>query len=309
MTKKSKLLTQTLLSAVAISMVGSIVLASSAKAEQLWDPYLRGVNEGVPAGALPPPGVYGVLDNYWANYSAYNNSGHKVSGTSLTALVEVPIVLWVPGFDILGASYAAGIAQPFDYTNSTGLTHHVGSASGNWGTFNTILIPGILSWSLPNNFFASAGIEVYLPDASSTVDSFPHNGGLPSGNAFAAIQPDLGLSWLSDGWDLSVGTHVSIPVTSDHAYRSAAEFSADYTATKTIGNWTFGVGASQENQFGDDSSYGHSVANTAVTNFSIGPIVGYQFGGIGIQATWNQTLVTHNDVGGNFVNIRLVTAF
>ena len=63
-------------------VAGTVVLAGQAPAEELWDPYLRGVNEGLAAGALPPPGVYGVLNNYWVSYSIYGSNGKKVSGQS-----------------------------------------------------------------------------------------------------------------------------------------------------------------------------------------------------------------------------------
>jgi hypothetical protein len=46
-----------LIGAMVIAMAGSVLAASQASAEELWDPYLRGVNVGLPAGALPPPGV------------------------------------------------------------------------------------------------------------------------------------------------------------------------------------------------------------------------------------------------------------
>ena len=98
-------------------MAGAAAFAVQASAEQLWDPYLRGVNEGLAAGALPPPGVYFVLDNYLAQYNLYSPGNKQAPDTGLTALVEVPIVLWLTGVKILGADYAVGIAQPFDYTS------------------------------------------------------------------------------------------------------------------------------------------------------------------------------------------------
>src|SRR5882672_3588514 len=96
-----------LVGAMFIVMGGSALAASQASAEELWDPYLRGVNEGLPAGTLPPPGVYGVLDSYWMTYDLRGSNAKKVADTGLSALVEVPIVLWVPGIKIFGADYAA----------------------------------------------------------------------------------------------------------------------------------------------------------------------------------------------------------
>jgi hypothetical protein len=308
---KLKLLTSTL----ALAMAGSMFTA--ARAEELWDPYLRGVFEGVPAGALPPPGVYGELDNYYAAYSDYGPTGNKIPGTHLNVLVEVPIVLWVPGIKVLGATYAAAIAQPFDYNSYEPLQNTHGGG-GNLGIYNTILIPGMLSWSLPQHFFVRAGVSIYLNDATNTmadlVDGKLSNGGVPSGNGYSTIQPDLGFSWLDNGWNVSVGTHYAFPVgsttTTNYNYRSAPEFSADYTVTKTIGAWTMGVGAEQEDQFSKDTFNGQPKSGSIARNYGVGPIVGYQLhNGVDVTAVWNHSFATASDVGGNFFDIRLTTAF
>lgn len=297
-----------------IIALNTIILDGHASAEELWDPYLRGVNEGVPAGALPPPGVYGVLDNYWTNYKLYNSNGKTIPGTGIASLVEVPIILWVPGIKVLGADYAAAIAEPFDYTSSSGLSGS--SGMGNWGAYNTILIPAQLAWNF-NNLYVKAGVTVYLPTASSTlpdlIDGKLKNGGVPSGNGFTTVQPDLGISWLQSGWNLSANMHLAIPITADTArnykYWSGDEFAADYTIAKSVGKWTFGVGIHQENQLNADTKNGKTVIGSTVTNFGAGPLIGYQFSEVGVMAEWNHNIYTKNDVAGDFFNLRLVVPF
>ncbi|WP_298281013.1 transporter [Acidocella sp.] len=299
------------LKAAAFGALMTTLCATSAHATRLWDPYLRGVNEGVPAGALPPPGVYGVLNNYWASYSYFGGNGRKISNTGLSALVEVPVVLWVPGVRVLGATYAAGIAQPFDYNVSPDLSGKAGP--GNWGTFNTVLIPGLLSWQLPDALFVKAGLEFQVPDASSTMATTLNNGGLPSGNGYGVVQPDLGVSYLGGGWNVSAEFHLDVPLSSDHyngiTYRSGTQFSADYTIAKTMGPWTLGLGLAQENQLNADTRNGAKVANSEVTNFGMGPLVGYQFSNFGVLAEWNHNLHARNDVAGDIFNVRLTTRF
>ena len=295
-----------------MAVTGTMMLTGQAFAEELWDPHLRGVNEGLAAGALPPPGVYGVLDNYWASYTAHGPTGSSLSGTGLSVLVEVPIILWSTGIKILGADYAVAIAQPFDYTSYA----PAGGGGGNWGTYNTILIPGQLAWTF-GDFHVKAGLSVYLDDASSTVadvvSGHKLNGGLPSGNGYTTIQPDLGLSWLSDGWNLSADLHLAFAIDADtasgYSYQSGHEFAADYTAAKTFGRWTVGLGLHQENQLNADTLNGHTVPNSIVTNLGIGPLVGYQFDGINILAEWNHNIYTENDVADDFFNFRLVVPF
>ncbi|GAN79859.1 SphA family protein [Acidocella aminolytica] len=290
----------------------------SAKAEELWDPYLRGVFEGLPAGALPPPGLYGELDNYYTSYSSFANNGNKIPGTNLNALVEVPILLWVPGIKILGGSYAAGIGQPFDYNSYQPLQRDFGGGGGNFGIYNTILMPGALSWSLPRHLFIRAGLTILLDDATNTMSDLVQgkltNGGAPSGNGYTTIQPDFGVSWLYDGWNISIGTHYAIPVTSDtapgYSYRSAPEFSADYTVMKEIGRWGAGLGGEQEIQIGNDTLNGQTKPGTRSINYGIGPIASYEFqNGLKLTALWNHNFAVRNDVAGDFFDLRLTTRF
>jgi hypothetical protein len=301
-------------SIIAATVLAGLLSAGCAGAEELWDPYLRGVNEGTPAGALPPPGVYGIMNNYWLGYSLYDSSGHKTA-THLDGLVEVPIVMWQTGLKVLGADYAVAAAQPFDYTNLRKANTSSLSNNGHWGTFNTILVPGMLSWSLPNDFHVKTGLSVYLPDASSSPGHPPSGGGAPSGNGYWTLQPDLGVSWLHDGWNLSIDSHYAYNFedSSTH-YTSGQELAIDYTASKTIGKWTFGLGAHQENQLTDDSGSGAASCATKhgcrAENYGAGPLLGYQFdSGLGITAEYNHNIFARNDFAGEIFNVRLVAAF
>lgn len=300
---------------IAIASLGLALVATQAWAEELWDPHLRGVDEGMAAGALPPPGVYGVLDNYWAAYDQFDANAHK-TGVKLDALVEVPIVLWQTGLTVFGADFAMAIAQPFDYTNVR-LPSVAGlSDNGHWGTYNTILVPAKLSWALPDDVHVAAGLTVYVDDASSSPANQPSGGGVGSGNGFWTLQPDFGVSWLHGGWDVSLNAHYSYNFedTTTH-YTSGQELAIDYTVAKTIGKWTVGLGAHQENQLNSDSGTGAIAAGCPahngckVNNFGIGPVLGYQFGGIEIMGEYNHNLHTENDVAGDILNIRMVTAF
>jgi hypothetical protein len=281
------------------------VLAAPTHAVELWDPHLRGVNEGLAAGALPPPGLYFINNAYWANYHGHDNAGDKTD-TKLNAFVDVPIILWNPGFKLLGADFGVALAQPFDYTDlrvPLGGGTYVGES--NWGTYNTVLVPGIFAWSLPYDFHIAASLAVYLPDASS---SPPTDRVVAlSGNGYWTLEPGIGISWLHNGWNISADLHISCNFENpDSHYWTAPEFWADYTVTKTIGKWTFGVGAYQQNQIAKDELHGNSVPDSAVTNFGMGPILGYNFGPVIVTAMYNWGIITKNDVGGDWFNIRFV---
>lgn len=296
-----------------IAMAASAAMSvGNASAGELWDPHLRGADEGLASGASLPPGVYGVLDSYVVGFNQYDNKGDR-TGVKLDAIVEIPIVLWQTGFQVLGADYAVGIAQPFDYTNLKVPGSAALSDNGHWGTYNTILIPGVLSWDLGDGLHLSSGLCVYVDDASSSPASPPSRGGVGSGNGYWSLQPDLGVSWLKDGWNLSVSAHYAYNFRDSKTdYTSGQELLVDYTATKTLDKWTLGVGAFSQTQLNADSGQG-AVAKGCpakdgckVSLFGIGPLVGYQFGGLELMAEYNFSVVSENDVAGDILNIRLV---
>jgi len=81
--------------------VAALLLTAPVRAMELWDPHLRGTDEGTMAGALPPPGVYGVLDNYVVALKEYDSHG-KRTPVRIDAIVEIPILLWQTGYQVLG---------------------------------------------------------------------------------------------------------------------------------------------------------------------------------------------------------------
>lgn len=288
--------------AAVTAVLGLGLVAGAADATELWDPHLRGVESGLAAGALPPEGVYFVLDNYWATYDQH--SSNKSNGTKLDALVEVPILLWNPGIKLLGADYAVAVAQPFDYTNVTYNGNAVGS---HWGTYNTYFAPAILSWALPYDFHVKGSFGVYLDTASSSPGHAPSGGGVGAGNGFTTFETGLGVSWLHDGWNASVQLYYETSTKNDRTdYQSGDQIAVDYTFTKTINKWTVGVGGYQINQIERDSVAGQEKVGTVAFSYGLGPIVGYDFGGLNLQAHYTHALLVHNDVGGDFFNVRAV---
>jgi len=48
-------------------------------AEELWNPSLRGTDEGLASGALPPKGVYFINDSYFGVWKYYDGSGKALN--------------------------------------------------------------------------------------------------------------------------------------------------------------------------------------------------------------------------------------
>lgn len=279
------------------------VLASGApaRASELWEPHLRGINEGLASAVLPPKGFYFLDYNYFWSVAATNDVGQR-TGIKLHTYVNVPALIWAPGIKIFGADYAFSIAQPFDNLSAW----NVPSGNGeHWGAFNTQIGVGTLAWTLPHGLHIATGLTIAADDATSTAANPPKGGGLGSGNSFWDIQPRLALTWFENGWNISADIYYDHSL-EDHKlhYQNADEISVDYTVTKTIGKWTLGLGAGQQNQLGEDTIKGVRQGGTMAKNFSIGPILGINFKYFGIMAIFNKEIVTNNDVGGDSLNIR-----
>ena len=61
--------------------LAAVMVITPAYATETWDPHLHGVDEGLAAGALPPPGVYFINDSYFAPSAPIQGpNGHEVAG-------------------------------------------------------------------------------------------------------------------------------------------------------------------------------------------------------------------------------------
>jgi hypothetical protein len=304
-----------------------LTMVSTAFSEELWDWHLRGADEGLAAGHVPPPGLYFVNDFYWTgNWNHYDQNGNS-DGIKLQGYVDVPILLWNPGIcPILGATYACAIAQPFDVTNFR--IAGDGPNGTQWGAYNTILVPFILSWEIPCNLHVAASFAVGLNDGTSSVgDSQAANTKIPgerffdkNGNGFYAwssndtytFTPTLGISWLYAGWNVSVEAQYTFwTKDTDINYQNGDQLAIDYTATYTCGKWTFGLGAEMENQVYNDKGYNENgvyakLQGSEQRNITAGPIVGYNFGPCSLLFTYNFAISTTSDVGGDWAMLRLV---
>jgi hypothetical protein len=298
--------------------LAAVMVITPAYATETWDPHLHGVDEGLAAGALPPPGVYFINDSYFAPAAPIQGSnGKETVGLQLFAYVDVPILLWVPGCKFLGADYGVAIAEPFDYvalrTPAYINGQHDNLVGEQWGTFNTIILPYILSWKLPCDFRVKTALAIGIADATTAKgDSSVDNAVTPfapSGNGYWSFTPELGISWLHAGWNASAEFFYTFGLKNDSyqgGYQSGQQFAADYTLTYTCGKWTFGAGAGQEQQVFNDSNAAGTIGDSMARLWTAGPIVGYNFGPCSLMLTVNFPISGTNDPVGSFYNVRLV---
>jgi hypothetical protein len=236
---------------------------------------------GASAG-VPPPGLYMInqVFTYQANLvgpgtAAIDRPGQK---TGVTAEGDVQIFLFVPGWTFLGGTYDAAIALPFV---SQGDGSPVNAQFS--GVYNTVFVSE-LSWKLgTSGFEVKPGLKFDVPDGTTTGANKLGN----VANPYYTFQPQLFLSYLKDGWNLTVALRDEFNTANPTTHYTTGDiFHADFTATKTIGKWTFGPVGYFVGQVSNDSCPASCIATGESTLlhpsrfgvWAVGALLGYDFG-------------------------------
>lgn len=254
-----------------------------------------GVFIGASAG-VPPPGIY-MFNQVWTDQANLTGPGVKALGgntkVGYQSAVDVQGFLFVPGWTFLGATYDAVIVQPF-VMGSLGSPFNIQQS----GVHNTYIVPVELSWKLADSGFAiKTGLGIFVPDGTQhafirgfTGSALPGPGGAGYpfiGDPYWTFQPELIVSYLKDGWNLSAAIYDEINTRNTATqYTTGNILHADFTATKTIGQWTFGPVAYYYGQISDDScsalTCGYltgTLLNPQRFNiWAVGGLLGYNFG-------------------------------
>jgi hypothetical protein len=216
--------------------------------------------------------------------------------------------LFVPGWTFLGATYDAVIAQPFGMVSigqplSLQALNNPQPLDMFSGGHNTYIAPIELSWKLgTSGVLVKAGLGMFLPTGTiqgATGPNVPFLGGCVTkigcngfanfGNKYWTFQPELIISYLGGGLNLSAALYGEInTANSADNYTQGSIFHADFTATKTFGKWTVGPVAYYVAQVGDDKCpigvctalhpFGIQGNTQRYQLFAAGGLVEYNFG-------------------------------
>lgn len=164
---------------VSVGALAVTAWAAPAVAAEGYVPYLTGNSVGAPTGAAPPPGVYGANSVDFFGGPIVDQNGNNVPGQKIDDAIDVPVLLWVPNFKILGASYNVALIQPYmvqtiqDDHQDVGSHDRsdpgylgLGNSAEQNGIFNTIIVPYNLSWNVRPGWFVSTGLGIYIPDGT-----------------------------------------------------------------------------------------------------------------------------------------------
>ncbi|RDI04652.1 transporter [Comamonas sp. AG1104] len=279
----------------------SVIGAASANAAEGGGSVYPNGAENFVAGALPPPGIYGIafVNHYEANrLNDFSGKQIDIPGFKVRATAITPRVIWVPGVSVLGGDLVAHMLAPLveveakmggqsqkksglgDITMGLGVGHHHGS------NLHTIL-----------------GLDVTLPTGSY------RNGDLANlGRNYSALEPVLAVSYLnSQGFngDLRMGYLIN-RVNKATDYRSGQEFHLDYAAGWGLGNgWVLGLGGYYRKQTQLDKQMGVELSNSKTSGMAIGPSIKYDSGrGWFLTAKWQFEKNMKNSAQGNALWLR-----
>jgi len=178
----------------------------------------------------------------------------------------------VPGWQFLGATYSAIVAQKFVMKQSGPPVNTSASGIG-----NTYFSPIQLAWNVGAGFYIQAGAGVYAPTGTTA-------GPLGTGNVgdpFWTFQPNLILSYINDGWALTANIYDEINTQNRVSkYTTGQIFHTDFTATKSFGRFSIGPVAYLVSQITSDSSSAAYEFNNQgkFTTFAVGGLASYDFG-------------------------------
>lgn len=274
------------------------------------DPHLPGVTEGIPVAALPPPGVYFSNDLAYIDASFQDGSGRPVStpagGINVVAWVNVPLLLWSSPWHILGAQYGAFIAQPL-----VNLQVHSFISGNNFrtGFYNTIINPVILSWHVAPKLFLGANMPIYFRDGAWSRDA-----AINIANHTWTFGPSAAISYLDGDFMATANLEFDIQTENkDFApglrYQSGNIMTVDYTVQRSFGKWTGGIVGFWIYQVEDDklngsatpanfAGLGNSTGNRFEA-FSIGPLLGYNFGRVAVNFRYTRDIYAKNGPQGD----------
>ncbi|GLK78206.1 hypothetical protein GCM10008171_34600 [Methylopila jiangsuensis] len=218
-----------------------------------------GERVGLAAGAPLPEGVYFVNTLDWGVRRVRDGNGGR---GDVTVAVDIPVIAWSTPWQVLGGRVQVLVATPLIHVATD---NNLGGDT-EYGFYNPFAAVQ-LAWDLGGGFGFSYYAGFYF-NAGSNDLAFQST----SFNHAAAV------SYTADGWNLTANLINGIHIDEDRGYRYPDFFNLDLTATKTFGKWELGLAA-----YGSwDYNSPRGVAKQS--QFALGPLVGYNFGPVILQA-------------------------
>jgi hypothetical protein len=307
--------------------------------------YLAGQTIGGPLALPVPPGVYMVMDAFIgpAGVGVGQNLGTTVSvpvweptflwstgfqmlGANFSMLITQPFY-WTAAYASNGATLGGnGSGPPF------------GGSTWFETTANTRFTPVLAQWNLGKGWFAAVGLTLIAPDGSryngtlnpdyltyepiASVSYLSQDWRLVANLAYDINNPSAGHTGayqiVANAPPVGPGTPLAATVASiGNGYTSGQQAFLDVSATRAIGKFEIGPVASFKWQTTADSAGGGFTCGQVAallgprlgcglaTNYSVGGLVGYNFGLVDLQVWATDSVYTQDDFRGWGIYTRL----
>lgn len=280
-----------------------LTLAPLAQATEpgLPDVYPLGL-ESYMTGALPPPGLYGMVYVRRNDFDRLrDNRGKKIPVSfSLKANVVVPRLVWVPGVKALGGDLVLHAIAPLVDLK----VKMAGQSQSKSGLGDMVFGVGS-GYHLSPQLHILPAIDVFAPTGRYRKHDLAN-----LGSNHWTVQPLVNISYADPAGfngDLKLMYNINRR-NSSTKYRNGQEFIADFDAGYGLGNgWVVGVGGYFYRQTTDDRLRGHKVSSNKGRSVAIGPAIKYDSGkGWFLTAKWQQDSSVRNRPEGHAFTLKAV---
>lgn len=261
----------------ALALCACLAAASAHATEGGGQTYAVGI-ENFMAGAMPPPGLYGIVYAY--SYSAdklRDNAGHDSHDNfDLDVNVIAPRLIWVTDRQVLGGQLALHAILPL-------MDMHVSldpvpgtHLSGNRFAQGDMTFGAAIGYHYSPNAHGILALDVFAPTGAYDANDLAN-----PGRNYWAVQPVYAFDYIDpSGFNLSVKAMYEFNARNpDTDYRSGQELITDFAVGWGVGqHWVLGVGGFLYQQTTDDRQNGQVVANGKGRARAIGPDVKYDSG-------------------------------
>jgi hypothetical protein len=281
-------------------MLSLLMVGTGAYATEGRSIYPMGV-ENYMAGALPPPGLYGmVYGNYYKADRLNDGSGNAipVPDFKITATAITPRVAWVSGKKVLGGDLVFHAILPIVNLKAKATLPGLGTVDYN-KTGVADMTTGVgVGYHHSHNLHSVIAINAMWPTGKYDKNS-PFN----IGTNHTAVEPVYLVSYIDPAGpnaDARIG-YIINQNNKDTNYKSGQELHVDYAAGWGFGNgWTAGVGGYYLQQTTSDSGSGVTNSDNKTRAFAIGPSIKYDSGkGWFLTAKWEKESMVKNTTQGN----------
>jgi outer membrane protein OmpA-like peptidoglycan-associated protein len=252
----------------AIGVAGLAMAAAPALANTVEE---QGETTGIAGYApLPEGGYFLNLGNWGVRDTHPNQTGVGV---------DIPALVWSTPITFLGGRLEFLAAQPF-------VAVSVDGADGIEGNYYPFLQP-ILAWDLGNGFSIGGGFGSYFPVKNKLTEAIV-------GNIFT-LRGNVGINYIGNDWVLAATGAYGIPVGTDSDDPTGHHQwgIVDLTAYHTFGKWQVGLVGYGSLDTSEPRVHGYHQQGQA----AVGPLVGYDFGPVTLQAKFTRDVAQQNEGG------------